>query len=71
MRTRARNSSGSRSSVSWASCPVFVLVDEEAGLGMKAESGQVHRGSDEIAGKPVKPLGVVGIDGGVIMNAEA
>ena len=50
--------------------PGFGLVDEKLGLRVKAEPGQVHRGSHEIAGEPVKPLDVVGIDGGVIVNAE-
>lgn len=48
----------------------FWLVEEKLGLWVKAKPGQVHRGTHEIAGEPVKPLGVVGIDGGVIVNAE-
>ena len=48
----------------------FGLVEEKLGLWVKAKPGQVHRGTHEIAGEPVKPLGVVGIDGGVIVNAE-
>lgn len=50
--------------------PGFGLIDEKLRLWVKAKPGQVHRGAHEIAGEPVKPLGVVGIDGGVIVNAE-
>ena len=48
----------------------FGLVDDELGFWMKVEPGRVHRGAHEIAGEPVNSLGVVGVDGGVIVNAE-
>jgi hypothetical protein len=36
-----------------------------------AEAGEVHRGPHQVAGELVEPLGVAGVDGGSVMNAEA
>ena len=49
----------------------FGLVEDEPGVLMIAKAGQVHRGAKQVAGEPVEPFGVVRIDGGVVVNAEA
>ena len=47
------------------------LVEDELGVWMIAKPGEVHRRAHQIAGKLVESLGVAGVDGGVVMNAEA
>jgi hypothetical protein len=46
------------------------LVEEELGFLVIAKAGDVDRGPHEIAGELVEPLGVAGIDGGSVVNAE-
>jgi hypothetical protein len=49
----------------------FGLIDDELRFGMIAKPGQVHGRAKQVACETKKSFGVVGIDGGVIMNAEA
>ena len=70
MSTRAKNSRGSTSSGSLASCPDLDSLEDELGFGVVAQSGEIHRGSHEITSKLVQPLGVIGIDRRVIVNTE-
>ena len=37
---------------------------------MISKTGEVHRGSHEIAGELFEPLGIGGIDGGSVVNAK-
>ena len=46
------------------------LVDEKLGVRVIAEAGEVHRGSHQVAGELVEALGIAGVDGGPVMNAE-
>jgi len=50
--------------------PGFGLIVEELGVLMITKSGQVHWRAVQVTGEPVKPLGVVGIDRGVVVNRE-
>jgi hypothetical protein len=49
----------------------FGLVDEKRGVEIEAQPRQVDRSSHEITSEPVKALGVLWIDGGLIVNGEA
>jgi len=49
----------------------FGLINKDARFGMIAKAGKVHRSTVQIASESVEPFGVVGIDRGVIVNAEA
>jgi len=49
----------------------FGLVEDELGVRMVAKSGEVHGRAHQVAGELVEPVGVGGIDGGAIVNAEA
>jgi len=48
----------------------FGLVEEELGVSVIAKAGEVHRGPHEVARELVETLGVAGIDGGAVVNAE-
>jgi hypothetical protein len=47
------------------------LVEDELGVRMVAKSREVHGRAHQVAGELVEPFGVGGIDGGVIVDAEA
>jgi hypothetical protein len=48
----------------------FGLVEEELGVLVIANAREVHRGPHQIAGELVQTLGVLGIDGGSVVNAK-
>jgi hypothetical protein len=54
--------------IDWLSC--LGLIEEELGVSVIAQAGEVHRGPHQIAGELVEPLRVGGIDGGSVVNGK-
>ena len=52
------------------SVSVFGLVEEKSGVSVESQSRKVDGSPHEIAGQLVQSLGVVGVDGGAIMDAK-